>query len=160
MPAPSRVISLGGSFFIRINVPPPVRSGLQIFCETNIQNRRKKTFQVEWMNAWMNVMMLNSFNLEFVFSCKMGLKQWWTEHSHCTCSPLLPYTITECLSARSGFARSGPIYCHLYATILLMPTAYRHTSWHRDLFIVIIQEMTHMRFIPTHEFRVLMAREK
>ena len=57
-------------------------------------------------------------------------------------------------------ARSGPIYCHLYATILLMPTPYRHTSWYQYLFIVMIQEMTHMRYIPTHEFRVLMARQK
>ena len=49
-------------------------------------------------------------------------KQWWTEHSYCTRSPLLTYTINECLSARSGSARSVPIYCHLYATVLLMST--------------------------------------
>ena len=97
---------------------------------------------------------------KFVFPCKNGLKQWWTEHSYCTRSPLLTYTITECLSARSGFSRSVPIYCHLYATILLMPTAYRHTSRHRNVLIVIIQETTHMRSIHTHEFRVLMARQK
>ena len=40
------------------------------------------------------------------------LKQW----AYCTHSPLLTYTITECLSARRGFARSGPIYCHPNAT--------------------------------------------
>ena len=71
------------------------------------------------------------------FPAKNGLKQWWTELSYCTRSPLLTYKITVCLLARSGFARSGPIYCHIYATILLMPTAYRHTSWYRNLFIVI-----------------------
>ena len=74
--------------------------------------------------------------------------------------PPLTYIITEYLLARSGFARSGPIYSHLYATILLMPTAYVHTLWYRNLFIVIIQEMTHMRSFPTHEFRLLMARQK
>ena len=37
-------------FFIRIHVPPHVRSGLQIFCETNVQNRRKKkTVQVRFV---------------------------------------------------------------------------------------------------------------
>ena len=40
---------------------------------------------------------------------------------YCTRSSLLTYTIPECLSARSGFARSGPIYCHPHATKLLMP---------------------------------------
>ena len=54
--------------------------------------------------------------------------------------PMLTYTITEYLLTRSGFARSGPIYCHLYATILLMPTAYRHTSWYQNLFIVIFKK--------------------
>ena len=62
------------------------------FLRNKVQNRRKKTLQVR-------------------FSCKNGLKQQWTEHSCCTRSPLLAYTITEGLSARSGFARSGPIYC-------------------------------------------------
>ena len=95
--------------FIRIHVLPHVRFGLQICCETSVQNRKKKK------------------RSKFVFSCKNGLKSWWTELSYCTCSPLLTYTITECLTARSGFARSCPIYCHLYATILLMPTAYRHS---------------------------------
>ena len=69
-------------------------------------------------------------------------------------------TITECLSACSGYASSGPIHCHLYATMLLKHTAYMHTFRYRNLFIVIIQEMTHMRSISTHEFRVLMARQK
>ena len=66
-------------------------------------------------------------------------------------SPLLTYTITDCLSARSGFARSGPIHCHVYATILWMPTAYRHTLWYRSLFIVVIREMTHVRSIVTND---------
>ena len=62
-------------FFFYLNSRPPhVRSGLQIFCETNIQNRRRK-------------------NVPRSFSCKNGLKQWWTEHSYCTraivmCAPL------------------------------------------------------------------------
>ena len=52
-------------------------------------------------------------------------------------------------SARSGIARNVPIYCHLYATILLMSTANMHTSWYLNLFIVIFQEMTHVRSIVT-----------
>ena len=118
-------------FFIRIHFPPHVRSRLQIFCETNVQNMSEKNVP-------------NAF-----FSCKNGPKHWWDEHLYCTRSPLLTYSITECLSARSGFARTVPIYCHLYATVLLIPTAYSHTLWFRNLFIVIIQEMTHVRSIVT-----------
>ena len=33
---------LGGSFFIRIHVPPHVQSGLQIFCETKFKTGGKK----------------------------------------------------------------------------------------------------------------------
>ena len=41
-----------------------------------------------------------------------------------------------------------------------MPAAFSHTLWYRNLLIVIIQEMTQMRSIHTHEFRVLMALQK
>ena len=134
--------ALGGSFFYSNSCPPArtIRTSDFLWNKCSKQKEKKRS--------------------KFMFSCKNGLKQWWTEHSYCTRSPLLTYTITECLLARSGFAHSGPICYHLYATILLMPTAYRHTSWYRNLLILFIQEKTHMRSIPTDEFRVLMARRK
>ena len=119
----SRLQSLNAVlFFIRIHVPSPYDPGFRFFVKQSSKQEEKNQQK----------------HSKFVFSCKNGLKQWWTEHLYCTRSPLLTYTITECLLARSGFARSGPIYCHLYATSLLMPTAYRHTSWYPNLFILVI----------------------
>ena len=83
---------------------------------------------------------------EIRFPCKNGLKQWWAEHSYCTRSPLLTYKIIERLSSRSGFACSIPFFWHPYATVLLMSTAFSHTLWYRNLFVVIIQEMTRLSF--------------
>ena len=98
-------------FFFYSNSRSPARTiRASDFLWNKVQNRRRRKKRSK-----------------FVFSCKSGLKQCWAERSYCTRSALLTYTITECLLARSGFARSGHIYCHLYATILLMPTAYRHT---------------------------------
>ena len=109
-------------FFIRIG-PPTI-------CETNVQNGREQ-------------------NQTSICFCKNELKQWWDEHSYYIRSPLLAYKIIECLSDCSGFARIVPFCFHLYATILLMSTAYRHTLWYWNLFNVIVQEMTHMRSIVT-----------
>ena len=86
---------------------------------------------------------------KIAFSCKNRLKQWGTEHLYCASSPLVTYTINEYLSACSGFARTIAIYCQPNGTILLMSTAYRHTLWTRNLFIVIIQQITHVRSIVT-----------
>ena len=91
------------------------------------------------------------FQVRFVFPAKMGLNSGDRALVLHTLSRTYTYTITECLSALTGFSRSGPIYCHPHATKLLMPTAYRNTLWYRNLFIMSIQEMTHMRSIPTHE---------
>ena len=83
---------------------------------------------------------------KFFFSWKKPY-QWWIEHSYCTRSPLLTYTINECFSARCSFSRSVPTYSHLYATVLHIPKAYMHTLWYWNSFIMIIPEMTYMRTI-------------
>ena len=63
-----------------------------------------------------DIWMYGEFLCSFWAASVCGVCEWesvdkavlfWTEHSYCTRSPLLTYTVTECSLAHSGFTRSG-----------------------------------------------------